>query len=138
MNIKGTISKEQKKAILFFSERLFGRQMLRNLSIRVRKVKAKEFDIFGLVSIEDYNLSGKPRDFLIEIKHGLNQKDFLETIAHELVHIRQYVRNELNEQMSYWRNVPVNAREIPYKDQPWEIEAEEIGKKLVEEYKKYD
>jgi hypothetical protein len=132
MVISGPISKKEEKAILFFAERLFGRAMMRNLGIRIRKVK--DFEVFGLVAVEDYNAAGKPRDFLIELKRGLEEKDFLETIAHELVHVRQYVRGELNEEMSYWRGAPVNAREIPYAEHPWEIEAEKIGKELVEEY----
>ena len=134
MEIVGAIKKNEKDAILFFAERLFGRAMMRNLGIRIRKVK--NFDVFGLVSVEDYNAAGKPREFLIEVKRELVGDDFLETIAHELVHVRQYVRGELNEEMSYWRGAPVNPREIPYAEQPWEIEAEEIGKALVAEYNK--
>lgn len=134
MEIVGAIKKNEKDAILFFAERLFGRAMMRNLGIRIRKVK--NFDVFGLVSVEDYNAAGKPREFLIEVKRELAGDDFLETIAHELVHVRQYVRGELNEEMSYWRGAPVNPREIPYAEQPWEIEAEEIGKALVAEYNK--
>lgn len=134
MVISGPISKREEKAILFFAERLFGRAMMRNLGVRIRKVK--DFDVFGLVSVEDYNAAGKPREFLIELRRGLEENDFLETVAHELVHVRQYVRGELNEEMSYWRGAPVNPSEIPYAEQPWEIEAEEIGKALVAEYNK--
>lgn len=134
MMISGPISKREEKAILFFAERLFSPAMLRNLGIRIRKVK--NFEVFGLVGVEDYNAAGKPRDFVIELKRGLEENDFLETVAHELVHVRQYVRGELNEEMNYWRGNPVNPREIPYAEQPWEIEAEEIGKALVVEYNK--
>lgn len=133
MVISGRISKKEEKAILFFAEKLLGRAMLRFISIRVRKVK--NFPIFGRVSVEDYNASGKPRDFLIEVKKELSEEDFLVTIAHELVHVRQYVRGDLNEEMSYWRGVPVNARKIPYDEQPWEIEAESVAQKLYVEYK---
>jgi hypothetical protein len=133
MVISGRISKKEEKAILFFAENLFSREMLRHLSIRIRKVK--DFDVFGLVAVEDYNASGKPRDFLIEIKKGLEEEDFLMTIAHELVHVRQYVRGDLNEEMSYWRGVSVDARKIPYDEHPWEIEAESVAKKLFELYK---
>lgn len=132
MVISGSLLKKEEKAILFFAERLFGRSMMRNLGIRIRKVK--DFDVFGLVSVEDYNASGKPRDFLIEVKRGLNDEDFLMTIAHELVHVRQYVRGDLNEEMSYWRGASVKASEIPYAEQPWEIEAEEVAEELYKEY----
>ena len=133
MVISGAISKKEEKAILFFAESLFSPAMLRNLSVRIRKVK--NFDVFGLVSVEDYNASGKPRDFLIEVKRDLNEEDFLMTVAHELVHVRQYVRGELNEEMSYWRGSPVNARKIPYAEHPWEIEAENVAKELYEKLK---
>jgi hypothetical protein len=133
MVISGRVSKKEEKAIFFFAENLFSREMLRHLSIRIRKVK--DFEVFGLVSVEDYNASGKPRDFLIEVKKELSEEDFLVTIAHELVHVRQYVRGDLNEEMSYWRGVSVDARKIPYDEQPWEIEAESVAKNLFELYK---
>lgn len=134
MVILGSVTKKEEKAILFFAERLFGLGMMRKVSIRIRKIK--DFDVFGLVGIEGYNASDKPRDFLIELKRGLEEKDFLETVAHEMVHVRQYLRGELNEEMSYWRGNPVDPRKIPYTEQPWEIEAEELGKALVAEYEK--
>lgn len=54
------------------------------------------------------------RNFEIELKRTLNMRDMLTTLAHEMVHVKQYVRGELTEGMvevgDYW-------------DRPHEVEA---------------
>ena len=55
----------------------------------------------------------------------------METIAHEMVHVKQYSKGELIDMsrsgQTKWQNVPVN-KQTNYWDQPWEIEAH--GKEL--------
>jgi len=58
------------------------------------------------------------------------------TLAHELTHVRQYVRGELNAEMTRWKGqkVPFGPRggvKIPYDQQPWEVEAYALEKELV-------
>jgi hypothetical protein len=59
------------------------------------------------------------------------------TIAHELVHAKQFIRGELNETMTRWarQEIPYGPRggcKIPYHQQPWEQEAFEKEKWLTE------
>ena len=50
------------------------------------------------------------------------------TLAHEMVHVKQYVRHELKEP-TVWKGTNINTDKVEYWDLPWEIEAHgrEIG-----------
>jgi hypothetical protein len=50
----------------------------------------------------------------------------METVAHEMVHVKQYAKGELTEQS--WQGKLINPKQ-EYWDQPWEIEAHgrEVG-----------
>ena len=61
------------------------------------------------------------------------------TVAHELVHAKQYIRGELNDTMTRWKKkkVPYGPRggcKIPYARQPWEREAFRKEKMYTELY----
>jgi hypothetical protein len=74
-----------------------------------------------------------PNSFLIEICRN-TEEEMLKSLAHELVHCRQYCRNELNETMTMWRGRKVNADEIPYFEQPWEQEAIKLEQELYDSF----
>lgn len=64
-------------------------------------------------------------------------REIAQTIAHELTHVRQYVRKELNGEMTKWKGqtVPYGPRgglKIKYRQQPWEQEAFEMEEFLTE------
>lgn len=52
-------------------------------------------------------------DYEIDVKRSLRMRDMLITLAHELVHVKQYVKGEMPEKLS----------EGDYWDRPHEIEA---------------
>lgn len=52
-------------------------------------------------------------DYEVEIKRSLRMRDMLTTLAHELVHVKQYVKGEM----------PKTISEGDYWDRPHEIEA---------------
>ena len=132
MVISGKISKRQLQAINYFASRLLSHQLSRHLHIRIsyRNVNTH----WGMTIVDDYNASGKPRYFLIEVNKNLNERERLMTIAHEMVHVKQYAKMELNEEMNRWHGKFVDADKIPYIEQPWEIEAYDVGDKLFEDY----
>lgn len=132
MIIKGKITKKDLKAIDIFANLLFSPQLKRHIEITI--VYRKNVAHFGLTDIEEYNLRGIPRSFVVEIQRGLDETERLRTIAHEMVHVKQYAKKELNGQMTLWHGQPVDADKIPYFDQPWEIEANDVGDFLFEEY----
>lgn len=55
----------------------------------------------------------EPRQFEIEIKRSLPLREMLTTLAHELVHVKQYVLKE----------IPSNLDQGDYWNRPWEVEA---------------
>ena len=47
----------------------------------------------------------------------------LETLAHEMVHVKQYARRELKPRVDCWMGKTYNPKKVSYWDLPWEIEA---------------
>ena len=69
------------------------------------------------------------RQFEIEIDKTQPLRRLLETVAHEMVHVKQYARRELHPSTDAWMGKTYNPKKISYWDLPWEIEAHgrEIG-----------
>ena len=66
-----------------------------------------------------------------------NEEELIETICHECVHIKQYLKKELKElgvDKHKWKGIEVNSKNIDYYELPWEVEAYnmemEIAKKI--------
>lgn len=69
------------------------------------------------------------RNFIIDIALYGN---WMSTLAHELVHVKQFARGELTENLQYWKGK--DHSETKYWEQPWEKEARRLQKKLMNEY----
>jgi hypothetical protein len=76
---------------------------------------------YGVASVEEYNSRNEPREFLIEIHSGIGARRILETLAHELVHVKQYIEGETDDELSTWNGV--NVCDEDYWSTPWEIDA---------------
>ena len=63
------------------------------------------------------------RTFEIEADKKLRLRKLLETIAHEMVHVKQYARRELHPVHDTWCGKTYNPKKVSYWDLPWEIEA---------------
>jgi hypothetical protein len=71
------------------------------------------------------------RDYVIEVDKKLSLgDDFLTTVFHEMVHVKQYVRKELFSECNFY-----DTRE-EYLNLPWEIEAYKVQEELLDEWKK--
>lgn len=91
-----------------------------------------------VINIELKNLKGydgtcedtNSREYLIQINKKLSlTDDFLTTIFHEMVHVKQYVRKELFSDCIFY-----NTRE-EYLNLPWEVEAYRVQEELLDEWK---
>ena len=69
------------------------------------------------------------RNFIIDVALYSN---WMSILAHEFVHVKQFARGELNEQLTRWKKR--NFSNAEYWDQPWEKEARRLQSKLVEGY----
>ena len=69
------------------------------------------------------------REFEIEVDRSQRLRRLLETVAHEMVHVKQYARRELHPDTNAWMGKTYNPDKISYWDLPWEIEAHgrEVG-----------
>lgn len=56
--------------------------------------------------------------------------NWLSTLAHEMVHIKQYLRKELDWNLSAWKGKK-GFEDFDYWDAPWEIEARKLQTKLL-------
>ena len=70
-------------------------------------------------------------EYSVEIDKRQGLRRFCETVAHEMVHVKQYSRGELFEirpQRHRWKDAIVKG-DVDYYDLPWEIEAHgrEVG-----------
>ena len=63
------------------------------------------------------------RTFEIEVSSKLALRKLLETVAHEMVHVKQYARRELHPDADIWMGKTYNPTKTSYWDLPWEIEA---------------
>ena len=69
-----------------------------------------------------YCLAEDKRTFEIEVDRTLRLRRLLETVAHEMVHVKQYARDELHvDYANCWKNDFYTKTD--YWDCPWEIEA---------------
>jgi hypothetical protein len=89
---------------------------MNNLDITVNLTKPK--GAMGYCCETDDN-----RTFEIEADKSQSLRNLLETVAHEMVHVKQYARRELHPDKHVWMGKTVNPDDVNYWDQPWEIEA---------------
>ena len=69
------------------------------------------------------------RTFELEIDCTQSLRKLLETVAHEMVHVKQFARRELHPSKDEWYGKTYNPKKVSYWDLPWEIEAHgrEVG-----------
>ena len=113
------------------------KRLRNNVSINVH---LKHHEENGEAMLEDYANRYHPRDFKIIIEHHRAEIDdynrtrsntewghmILRTLAHELVHVKQYIRGELTwrDRGLLWKGVSHNPKNLlHYYDLPYEIEA---------------
>lgn len=139
--VTGKIGKKLKRDLIdashFYAEVLMGKRLSKNIVLDIEVVSAIEDNCQGDCDPESYGKN--PRNFTIRLsKNGSD--DPLKTLAHEMVHVKQYAKNEL----SYTYNSSLIAKkatkfsleicwngqvwkpkkkEHEYWDSPWELEA---------------
>ena len=92
-----------------------------NISVDIKFNRT--IDNYGLTGVEGCNSAKKARDFLIEIHSDIGARNILETLAHEMVHVKQFAYGEINDSLSVWKGQAVDLDEVDYWWLPWEIEA---------------
>lgn len=129
--------REIKEASLFFCDNLLGKRLSKHVlvKVRLRKNFYKNTKCFGMATWTDIDAKNhNHREFEVEIESDLGPVYLLRTLAHELVHVKQYARKELIDMCSgnyqMWNKVMYNENIVGYKNLPWEKEAIEREKEL--------
>ena len=80
------------------------------------------------------HMKGANGQYVMELDMELKIHDMVETIAHELIHLKQLETKVLlvrNAQVIYKRTYYRNANVIPYSSRVWEVDAEVEGTLLA-------
>ena len=121
-------SKSQKKYVRSMIEYCVAKMMprMQNLEFTVRLKNFGKDDSWGYCIPTDYADSCRPREFEIDINKQAKLRRLLETVAHEMVHAKQFAKGELYESSRThkhrWQGKWL-TKDPNYWDQPWEIEA---------------
>ena len=88
--------------------------------------------VYGWCSVLDCNW--RPRNFEIELHNRMPVDDYISTLIHELWHVYQHVMGDLKDKgpKRFWKGI--DHSNTDYSDQPWEVEAYSMEKKLFGEY----
>ena len=108
----------------------FGRKNLfpRYKHININIIAMRNKGVYGDCMYED------DRDFTIRFDKTLPTIEIITTLLHELVHVKQFCRGELNPTLSRWKTK--DHTDTEYWDQPWEKEARRLQTKLVASFEK--
>ena len=91
----------------------------------------------GECSMEDE----EKRTFTIEANKTLGLRQLIMTLIHEMVHVKQFARNEMDDfrvnGRYRWKSGSV-PRNVTYYDMPWEKEALRLQEKLTDEFLRED
>ena len=135
LHIKGSNKKVRKvveQAAWYYAEKLMGKRLLRSLEITInlKKNLLDKDGHEGTAIWEDDNI--RPKEFTISLDSTCTIRNILITLAHEMVHVKQWAKGEMYEyaeqDMVRFNKTKFNMANIDYWDYPWEIEA--FGRQL--------
>ena len=123
-------------ATRFFASELLSKKMIPHISVEiVMKTKIKDLGNCVCTFTNDYY---KPREFEIQLRRHRSLANTLKTLAHEMVHLKQFAKDELKVDHSKWKGESIDLEQIEYSDYPWEIEATSLENILYNLYLEHD
>ena len=121
-----------KTAAWWYAEKLMGKRLMSGLEININlsKTLLSKDGNEGTAIWEDESI--RPKEFTIALDSTCNIRNILITLAHEMVHVKQWAKGEMYEyaeqDMVRFNKTKFNLANINYWDYPWEIEA--FGRQL--------
>lgn len=137
VNVKGfgkKASKELVEAAKFYADFLLHPRTVANIVLDIER--DKNSDVMGEAMVDECGRN--PRWFTINLRGAKDDDELTRTLAHEMVHIKQYAKNELGQDRTLtvgrggktkmatkWKGEwwSPNKKQDPYFDAPWEVEA---------------
>ena len=121
VGMDGKKAQRLKDASVFYAELLMDKRIVNNLDLEIKVLDDYEF--LGHCLPEDD--AKKPRYFTITLQK--DNKEMLRTLAHEMVHLKQYATGELSIDDDgiylYGEEWKPKGKQHKYFDSPWELEA---------------
>lgn len=111
-------SSEMIYATKWMSRIILSKQLRKHINITI---SYKDVPVMGLTNCLDDDVR-KLRNFEIVINPGYSRKSQLLTLAHELVHVKQFAKQELHYNLVTWKKQHI-PEDISDFDKPWEVEA---------------
>jgi len=114
-------------ATWFYAEKLMGKRLINNLklNIKLKRGMFKKDNTEGTAIWEDE--SYRPKEFTIELDCGVKIRNLLITLAHEMVHVKQWAKGEMYEYALTGKvrfmKTKYDMNDLDYWDYPWEVEA---------------
>ncbi len=123
-------------------ERLAGKRLASKIELNIKLVPSlyKIEKKIGDCEWKDDNI--RPREFIIRIDSSRKKKIQLHTLAHELVHVKQFARGELYDYIydhkTRWKRQkydnPFKMSHDQYMNLPWEVEAYKLESIIYNEW----
>ena len=111
----------------FCSDLLMSKRLQNSIHLDIQLVPnlMKKEEVYGDSCWEDNNW--RPREFTVRADSKLRMRRLLETIAHEMVHVKQFAKGEMVDlaraDKIRWCGKMFEEKDSNYYDYPWEIEA---------------
>ena len=129
----------------FYAGLMMRKDLVKNIDldiIIVKRLKKKE-KCYGYCYLGDTQ-NWRPREFKIEMDGSVSLKLMLATLAHEMVHLKQWARRQMQDYEDHraprrWKSQSIRVTgkgRLTYRKLPWEKEAYKWEKRLVNEFKK--
>ena len=135
LHVKGSnkaVRKMVEMASWYYAERLMGKRLMGSLDLTINLKKnllSKEGNEGSAIWDDD---GVRPREFTIELDSTVKIRNLLITLAHEMVHIKQWAKGEMYEYvkspMVRFHKTKFELDDTNYWEYPWEIEA--FGRQL--------
>ena len=131
LHINGSTKKVRKNIELaswYYAEKLMGKRLMAGLEINInlKKDLLTEEGHEGTAIWDDDGY--RPKEFTINLDTTVNFRNLLVNLAHEMVHVKQWAKDEMYEYMNTmgmvrFKGERIHLEETDYWDYPWEIEA---------------
>ena len=112
-------------------------KLTRMSSLCIQVILKKLRGVDGFCSTED----DSKRKFIIEAHKTLGLRQLIMTLIHEMVHVKQFAKNEMDDfhinGRQRWKSGTV-PKNVSYYDMPWEKEAIRLQEKLTDEFWRED
>jgi RNase P/RNase MRP subunit POP5 len=131
-------NREIRDAVYFYLKRLLGDSMSRKitLDIVIEKDLLKTYEMYAAIS--PLEADPRPKHYELEIDAKLPKKQFLVSLAHEMIHLKQFAKDQMRDletkKMTRWLGEYYVEENIDYWARPWEKEAHDNEIGLYEQY----